>query len=249
MPRLAIALTLVCSLLAAGWFALPTASAQPGVCVSLAKGEHEFTAPARDREGVVYFRVIVGAGGSVTEFIEPGGQSIPPVTMLDLFTGDDAYPLPDGVAIVDCPWNPDGDSSDSMAADQDEADEPAAPFSEPGYCISLDAGSHTEMISAGGRSYDVTVNVGDDQQIIDVVILERSYTAAEGLGLLSGFGASLPDHWQVSPCAASYPTTGTGGLADSGSITTTFIIGLSVLAVVALLSTLLGVRRLGRDHV
>ena len=217
----------------------PSVSAQPGgppVCVSLSPGEHTFTAPARDRDGEVTFNVTIGEGGVVTAFTEPGGQSIPPSAMHQIFGGEDPYPLPDGVAFIDCPED-DGEMMEDDAMGEAE--------SGSGYCISLDAGSHTEMISAGGRSYDVTINVGDNHQIIDVEILGNSYSAADALGLLEGFGASLPDHWVVSTCGAdstdrgssSYPQSGTGGLADTGGSNAAWIalIALAATASVAVL--------------
>lgn len=234
MPRALIVFASAVTLVVAGLLNLPSAAAQPGICITLPAGDHELTAAARDREGNVTFRLTVGDGGAVNEFIEPGGQSIPPIAMLDIFAGEDPYPLPDGVAIVDCPWMGNAAASndeDEVDATQgDAAPEAVAPTTEPAFCISLEPGSYTETVSAGGRSYDVTINVTQGRRITDVEILGRSYSAPEALGLLSGFGASLPEHFDVQPCAASYPQTGSGGLADSGSVRDT---ALAVLAAIA----------------
>ena len=207
MPRPLLALFLVFALVGGALLAPAPTSAQPGVCLSLAPGEHSFTAPARDRDGEVTFTVTVAEGGAVTAFTEPGGQSIPPVTMLDIFTGEDAYPLPEGVSFVDCPGPSADDQDDAMQADDSSV--------SPSFCVSLEPGAHTETVSAGGRSYDVTVQVDDDRQIANVAILGRDYTAAEALQLLEGFGAALPETWDVRPCLSEYPTSGTGGLGDS----------------------------------
>ena len=198
---------------ALGLAALQPASAQQGgppVCLTLAPGEHTFNAPARDREGEVSFTVVVGEGGLVTEFIEPGGQSIPASAMLQLFTGDDAYPLPDGVMIVEC-----GAGGDSMMEEQ------AAPV-----CVNLPEGTHTGTVSAGGRTYEITMHIGSGGQVDSVELLGQSYSAQEAIALLEGFGATLPQGVQIVPCAApsadddqpapvAYANTGTGGLADS----------------------------------
>ena len=106
MKRILIAVVAAALVVGAvGLTALQPVSAQPGgppVCLSLPPGEHSFTAPAQDREGEVTFTVTVGEGGVVTGFTEPGGQSIPPAAMLDIFAAADAYPLPDGVSFVEC---------------------------------------------------------------------------------------------------------------------------------------------------
>lgn len=186
----------------------PTAHAQPSVCLNLAPGEHTFTAPARDREGDVTFQVSVGEGGVVTALVEPGGQSIPPVAMLDIFAGEDAYPLPEGVAIVECE-RPGG----SLAAGDERAGE---------LCLNLEPGSYVESVSASGQTYDITINVGENSRLTSVEVLGESYSPSDALALLAQFGASIPPHIQILPCEtglADYPTTGTGGLADSNSFT------------------------------
>lgn len=201
------------------------AAAQPGgppVCLSLAPGEHEISAPARDREGDVIFRVTVAEGGVVTSFTEPGGQSIPPVAMLDIFTGADAYPLPDGVAIIECEAGGDSMAEDGAAA---------------ALCLNLEPGSYEESVSAGGRAYDITINVGHGGRLIDVIVLGESYSPQQAIDLLEGFGAAMPPHIQILPCApaadAAYPYTGSGGLADSGDLTGLWI-GLGSLAALAI---------------
>ncbi len=187
----------------------PTASAQQAVavCVTLPPGEHTFSAPARDREGEVSFTVTVIQGGIVTGFIEPGGRDIPPAAMLDVFAGEDPYPLPEGVMIVDCAEAAAADPMGSLASDE--------------ICTNLDAGSHPETVSAGGRTYDIVINVDDRHVLESVEIRGQTYSASDALDLLAGFGASVPEGVEVFPCAFppnGYPTTGSGGLAEtSGS--------------------------------
>ena len=211
----------------AGFAAPNLASAQPGVCISLPPGEHSISAPARDREGDVIFRLTVAEGGQVTEFIEPGGQSIPPAAMVDIFTGDDAYPLPEGVALIEC-GQPASDSS-TPAADS--------------VCLDLEPGAYTEDISAGGRTYAVTVNVSANGVIDGVEIRGQTYSAAEGLQLLEGFGASLPASWVEIDCpGAHYPTTGSGGLADSSPTPALWAV-FAAIAALALFGAGLALRR------
>ncbi len=205
---------------AAGLTALQPVSAQPGgpsVCLSLPAGEHTFTAPARDREGDVSFTVTVGEGGVVTGFTEPGGQSIPPAAMLEIFSGEDAYPLPEGVSFVEC-------ASDELEA----SDETAAAE----ICINLEPGSHNTSATAGGRTYELVIHVGDYNQVTSIDVLGQSYSAAEGIGLLDQFGAAMPAGVEIVPCEGGmadqradggqptlYANAGSGGLADSGDQT------------------------------
>lgn len=228
MKRLLIAL--VGAALVVGTLALATlqpASAQPSgpaVCLSLAPGEHTFTAPARDREGDVSFTVTVGDGGLVTGFTEPGGQSIPPAALLEIFAGDDAYPLPDGVTFIECEA-----AGDSMM-EEGQA---------PGLCLNLAPGSYDENVTAAGQTYQITINVGEGGQLIDVIVLGESYDPQQALDLLASFGASIPPHIQIVPCAAAMddgvglPYTGSGGLADSTDRTALWA-GLGSLAVLAI---------------
>ena len=237
MKRLLIAL--VGAALVVGTFALATlqpASAQPSgpaVCLSLAPGEHTFTAPARDREGDVSFTVTVGDGGLVTGFTEPGGQSIPPAALLEIFAGDDAYPLPDGVTFIECEA-----AGDSMM-EEGQA---------PGLCLNLAPGSYDENVTAAGQTYQITINVGEGGQLIDVIVLGESYDPQQALDLLASFGASIPPHIQIVPCAAAMddgvglPYTGSGGLADSTDRTALWA-GLGSLAFVALAVAALVQRR------
>ena len=208
-----------------GLTTLPSASAQPSgplVCLSLAPGEHTFTAPARDREGDVSFTVTVGEGGLVTGFTEPGGQSIPPAAMHEIFGGEDAYPLPDGVTFIECEVGGDSMMEEGQA---------------PGLCLNLAPGSYDENVTAAGQTYQITINVGEGGQLIDVIVLGESYDPQQALDLLASFGASIPPHIQIIPCeapsVAAYPTTGSGGLADSNGRTALWA-GLGSLAVLAI---------------
>lgn len=191
---------------AVGLTALQPVSAQPGgpsVCISLAPGEHTFTAPSQDREGEVSFTVTVGEGGVVTGFTEPGGQSIPPVAMLEIFSGEDAYPLPEGITFIECEA---GD--DSMM--EDAAQE---------LCLNLEPGSYEESVSASGQVYNITINVGEGNRLTSVEVLGTSYAPADALALLDQFGAAIPPHIQILPCEGPTPTlyvnAGSGGLADT----------------------------------
>ncbi len=211
MTRIMIAMLATAFMIGvAGLAATQSVAAQPGgppVCLSLAPGEHEISAPAQDREGEVIFRVTVADGGVVTEFVEPGGQSIPPVALIDIFTGADAYPLPDGVAIVEC------EAGDSMMEDEAAGE----------LCLNLEPGSYEESVSAGGQTYNITINVGEGNRLTSVEVLGTSYAPADALDLLEQFGAAIPPHIQILPCepaatGTGLPYTGSGGLADSGSL-------------------------------
>ncbi len=190
----------------AAFITLPSAHAQPAVCLNLAPGTHDLVVPSQEREGNVIFRVEIGEGGVVTEFYEPGGQPIGAAAGMGIFASGD-YELPEGVEVIECAAA--GDAMQAGAASDD-------------VCLNLPPGSHTDTVSAGGRTYEITINVGDNNEIINVELLGDSYTAQEALGLLQGFGAALPPGISIVPCAAgaadtaSYANTGTGGLADDG---------------------------------
>ena len=230
MTRILIAL--VGAALVVGAFGLTASqpvSAQPGgpsVCISLPPGEHTFTAPAQDREGEVSFTVTVGEGGVVTDFTEPGGQSIPPVAMIELFTGDDAYPLPEGVSLIECEA---GD--DSMMEDESAGE----------LCLNLEPGTYEETVSASGQVYNITINVGEGNRLTSVEVLGQSYSPADALDLLAQFGAAIPPHIQILPCEPAMsdagdgglPYTGSGGLADSADRTGLWA-GLASFAVLAI---------------
>ena len=231
MTRIIIAAGLIAAFLAVGWATVPTVSAQaPSVCLNLAPGEHAFQAPSREREGDVTFRVEVGEGGLVTEFYEPGGRPIGAAAFPGVFTGADAYPLPDGVSIVDCPWSPDGESDDSSETADGEGAADAGGAVE--YCTSLEPGSTTETISSGGRSYEVTINVGEGGRLIDVEVLGQTYAPQAVIDLLAGFGASFPDHLEIAPCEAAPATadTGSAGLVESGGTAATAYVAVAVAA-------------------
>ena len=230
----AIAAALVAG--AIGLASMQPVSAQqggPSVCLSLPPGDHTFTAPSQDREGEVSFTVTVGEGGLVTGFTEPGGQSIPPAALLEIFTGEDAYPLPEGVSFVECEA---GD--DSMMED-----------AAPPVCVNLPEGSHSGSVNAGGQAYEIVINVGSGHEVVSVEVLGQTYSAAEALALLEGFGATLPRGVEIVPCpdtaedsmmedtedeaGAVYPATGTGGLAGAADLTGLWA-GLGTLAALAI---------------
>ena len=218
MIRLIVAAAVISVFLAVNSAAAPTATAQaPSVCLNLPAGEHEFRAESRERAGEIVFRVEVGEGGSVTEFFEPGGQPIGVAGFLQVFAGPEAYDLPEGVEIVDC----------APAAEDDSG---AAAIT---YCTSLDAGTYTETVSAGGR-YEATINIGEGGRLIDVSVLGQTYGPQEAIELLQGFGAALPEHLNIAPCEAApaeKSKTGNAGLLDSGG---TSAIGYVAVAIAAL---------------
>jgi len=244
---------------ASGLTALQPVSAQPSdapVCLNIPPGEYSFTAAARDRDGEVTFRVTIGDGGVVTEFIEPGGQSIPAAAMLQLFTGEEAYPLPDGVAIVEC-----ADSGDAGAMSMQSAE----------VCVNIEE-SQSGTVSAGGRTYEIMINVDDRHRVTSVELLGQSYTAQEAIGLLEGFGATMPEGVEIVDCAAmdqahgddsmmedegememmedddgqtmGYPTSGSGGLADSSDRTVLWSAVASIVTLIIAVSAIAGRRRM-----
>ena len=223
---------------AVGLTALQPVSAQqagPPVCLSLPPGEHSFTAPAQDREGTVTFTVTVDEGGVVTGLTEPGGQSIPPAAMLDIFAGADAYSLPDGVSFVEC--------SDSGA---DSTMEDVAPQ----ICLNLEPGSHNASAAAGGQTYELVIHVGDNNEVISINVLGQSFPAAEALGLLDQFGASMPAGIEIVPCEGAiddqqptlYANAGSGGLADASDRTGLWS-AIATVAVLAIAVTAVAQRR------
>ena len=210
MTRLIVAAAVIAAFLAFHPAATPTTSAQgPEVCLNLPAGEHQFTAASRERAGEIVFRVEIGEGGRVTEFYEPGGQPIGTAGFLQVFAGPEAYDLPEGVEIVDCSASADGASG---AADDGGG---------VTYCTSLPAGTYTETVSAGGRSYEATINIGEGGRLIDVTVLGQTYGAQAAIDLLAGFGAELPESLAVAPCEAApagKPKSGSAGLvADGGA--------------------------------
>ncbi len=225
MTRLILAAAAIAAFLAIHAASVPTVSAQgPEVCLNLPAGEHQFTAASRERAGEIVFRVEVGEGGRVTEFFEPGGQPIGVAGFLQVFTGAEAYPLPEGVEIVDCAASDDGD---------DGAMEDTGGVT---YCTSLSAGTYTETVSAGGRSYEATINIGEGGRLIDVTVLGQTYGPQAAIDLLAGFGAELPESLEVGPCEAApagKPKSGSAGLvADGGASALGFVaVALAALAV------------------
>lgn len=243
MKRILIAI--VASALVAGVVGLASlqpVSAQPGgpsVCLSLPPGEHTFTAPSQERGGEVSFTVTVGEGGVVTAFTEPGGQSIPPAAMYDIFTGEDAYPLPEGVSFTECEG-----ADDSMMDDGPSAD----------VCINLPAGVHESTVNVSGQSQPITLDIAEGGVVRGIAVLGQTYTAAEGLALMEQFGVSLPTGISIVECAAPsapgsadaqptlYANTGTGGLADTTDRTGLWA-GLGSLAVLAIAAAAVAQRR------
>ncbi len=226
----------------------PTAHAQPPICLNLPAGDHQLTTPSREREGEVTFQVTVGEGGIVTGFTEPGDQPIPPAAMLDVFAGDDAYPLPEGVAFVECRASAHGDMmQDTQAA---------------AICVNLPAGSYEETVSAAGRSYEITISVGERGVVRDVALMGQRYGAAEAIALLEGFGTTLPAGIAIVACPDGtagdaeqpimFANTGSGGLADPAAQASSGIwhkLGALVVLAIALSSVAYRRRSVVRSYV
>ena len=239
MTRLIAAISaagLIAAFLAIQSATVPTASAQPAVCLNLPAGEHRFEATARERAGTVTFRVEVGEGGVLIQFYEPGGVGVGVGAFVDTFTGADAYDLPDGVEIVECGASTQGGASSGA--------------SEVAFCSSLPAGSVTETISAGGRSYELTINVGEGGRIIDVSVLGQTYGVQEAVALLQNFGVTLPEGLGIAPCAAapSVPSgkgdTGNAGLADRSGAPTLGYVAVAIAALAVAAASLAARRRI-----
>ncbi len=235
MTRLIVAAAVIAAFLAFHPAATPTASAQgPEVCLNLPAGEHQFTAASRERAGEIVFRVEVGEGGRVTEFYEPGGQPIGVAGFLQVFTGAEAYPLPEGVEIVDCAASDDGAMEDTGGVT---------------YCTSLPAGTYTETVSAGGRSYEATINIGEGGRLIDVTVLGQTYGAQAAIDLLAGFGAELPESLEVGPCEAApgmkAPRTGNAGLLGEGGASALGYVAVAIAALAVGGAALASRRRIG----
>lgn len=231
MTRLIVAAAVIAAFLAIHSAATPTVSAQgPSICLNLEPGEHRLETASQERAGTIIFRVEIGEGGQIAEFYEPGGQPIGAGAFLGIFTGPEAYDLPEGVEIVDCPWSPDG-----MADDGDDAMEDTAPVE---FCTALEPGSYTETISAGGRSYEATINIGEGGRLVSVEVLGQTYGAQAAIELLQGFGVALPDHLGVAPCEAApamdapdkKADTGNAGLVDSSGASTPGYVAVAIAA-------------------
>ena len=189
----------------AAFITLPSAHAQPPVCLNLPAGTHDLVVPSQEREGNVIFQVEIGEGGVITEFYEPGGQPIGAAAGMGIFASGD-YELPEGVAVVEC-----GAGVGEQAEETD-------------VCLNLDPGSHNRSVSAGGRTYEITIHVGDRNQITAIDVLGQSYSAQDALGLLETFGAAMPADIAIVPCVGAplvtaYGNAGSGGLADSSDLT------------------------------
>lgn len=234
MTRLIVAAAVIAAFLAIHSAATPTVSAQgPEVCLNLPAGEHQFTAASRERAGEIVFRVEVGEGGRVTEFYEPGGQPIGVAGFLQVFTGAEAYDLPEGVEIVDCAASDDGAMEDTGGVT---------------YCTSLDAGTYTETVSAGGRSYEATINIGEGGRLIDVTVLGQTYGAQAAIDLLAGFGAELPESLEVGPCEAAptgKPKSGSAGLVADGGASALGYVAVAIAALTVGGAALASRRRIG----
>lgn len=235
MTRFIVAAAVIAAFLAIHSAATPTVSAQgPEVCLNLPAGEHQFTAASRERAGEIVFRVEVGEGGRVTEFYEPGGQPIGTGGFLQVFTGPEAYDLPEGVEIVDCGASADGDASDDAGGVT--------------YCTSLDAGTYTETVSAGGRSYEATINIGEGGRLIDVTVLGQTYGAQAAIDLLAGFGAELPESLEVGPCEAApvgKPKSGSAGLVGDGGASALGYVAVAIAALAVGGAAVASRRRIG----
>ena len=196
MVRIAAAVLL--TLAVGGMLNANDARAQPSVCLNLAAGTYELEAPSLEREGNVVFRVVIGEGGEIVEFYEPGGVEIGAAAGIGIFMSGE-YELPEGVAIAACPsagddsiLSDDGDSLESMSED-DESSMDSMSEDDEGSLESMESESaagdeqqagppaQAGAAQAGGA---VCVNLDPGTHMIDVTAfgIAMSVTAQIGPG-------------------------------------------------------------------
>ena len=174
MVRIAAAVLL--TLAVGGMLSANDARAQQSVCLNLAPGTHDLEAPSQEREGNVVFRVVIGEGGEIVEFYEPGGVEIGAAAGIGIFMSGE-YQLPEGVAIAACPYTGDDSMSDDASVSEDNGDsleseasadgeEQAGPPAEagaaqagPALCVNLSPGMHILDVTAFGIAMSVTAQI------------------------------------------------------------------------------------------
>lgn len=252
MVRIAAAVLL--TLAVGGMLNANDARAQPSVCLNLAAGTYELEAPSQEREGNVVFRVVIGEGGEIVEFYEPGGVEIGAAAGIGIFMSGE-YQLPEGLAIADCPYTGDDSSmmeeddegsleSESAAGDEQQAGPPAgvgAAQAGGALCVNLDPGTHMLDVTAFGVAMSVTAQIGPGGEVIMVDAGDFGVHPGAAVAGMIGTSIVLPPAVQVVACAL-LPTTGTGGLLDQGlgaeevGLVVAAALGVSLLSLLMLLA-------------
>lgn len=263
MVRIAAAVLL--TLAVGGMLNVNDARAQPSVCLNLPPGTHDLEAPSLEREGNVVFRVVIGEGGEIVEFYEPGGVEIGAAAGIGIFMSGE-YELPEGVALAACPSagddstaSDDGDSLESMseddegslesmesepsAGDEQQAGPPAqtsAAQAGGAVCVNLDPGTHMIDVTAFGIAMSVTAQIGPGGEVIVVDAGDFGVHPGAAVAGMIGTSIVLPPDVQVVACA--FATTGTGGLLEPGlgaqevGLVASAALGVSLLSLLTLLA-------------
>lgn len=259
MVRIAAAVLL--TLAVGGMLSANDARAQQSVCLNLAPGTYELEAPSQEREGNVVFRVVIGEGGEIVEFYEPGGVEIGAAAGIGIFMSGE-YQLPEGVAMATCPYTGDASSmseddegsleSETPADDEEQAGPPAAGDAAqagPALCVNLSPGTHMLDVTAFGIAMSVTAQIGPGGEVIMVDAGDFGVHPGAAVAGMIGTSIVLPPEVQVVACAAAgLPNSGTGGLLDQGlgaqevGLVAAAALGVSLLSLLALLA-----RRRSRD--
>lgn len=251
MVRIAAAVLL--TLAVGGMLSANDARAQQSVCLNLAPGTYELEAPSQEREGNVVFRVVIGEGGEIVEFYEPGGVEIGAAAGIGIFMSGE-YQLPEGVALAACPYTGDASSmseddegsleSETSADDEEQAGPPAeagAAQAGPALCVNLSPGTHMLDVTAFGIAMSVTAQIGPGGEVIMVDAGDFGVHPGAAVAGMIGTSIVLPPEVQVVACAA-LPYTGTGGLLDQGlgaqevGLVAAAALGVSTLSLLTLLA-------------
>ena len=252
MVRIAAAVLLTLAL--GGVVSSNSAQAQQSFCLNLPPDTYELVVPSRERDGTVTFKVEIGEGGEIVEFYEPGGQPVGAAAGIGLFVGG-GYELPEGILVVDCPYDADAalsqpqDGDDSMSDDsmEDGEEQSAAPAqtaaqAAPGLCVNLSEGSHTFNVTAFGQATSVTAQIGPGGSVIMVDAGSLGVHPGAAVAGMIGSSIILPPDVQVVECAVGLPNSGTGGLLDGGlsaqqvGLVTVAALGVSTLSLLTLLA-------------
>ena len=255
MVRIAAAVLL--TLAVGGMLSANDARAQQSVCLNLAPGTHELEAPSQEREGNVIFRVVIGEGGEIVEFYEPGGVEIGAAAGIGIFMSGE-YQLPEGVALAACPYTAGDSMSDDASMSDDDGDsleseastdtgeqagpaEAGAAQAGPALCVNLSPGTHMLDVTAFGIAMSVTAQIGPGGEVIMVDAGDFGVHPGAAVAGMIGTSIVLPPEVQVVACAA-LPTTGTGGLLDQGlgaqevGLVASAALGVSLLSLLTLLA-------------
>ena len=257
MVRIAAAVLL--TLAVGGMLSANDARAQQSVCLNLAPGTHDLEAPSQEREGNVVFRVVIGEGGEIVEFYEPGGVEIGAAAGIGIFMSGE-YQLPEGVAIAACPYTGDDSMSDDASVSEDNGDsleseastdgeEQAGPPAEagaaqagPALCVNLSPGMHILDVTAFGIAMSVTAQIGPGGEVIMVDAGDFGVHPGAAVAGMIGTSIVLPPEVQVVACTSGFGATGTGGLLDQGlgaqevGLVASAALGVSLLSLLTLLA-------------